>query len=50
MGSILVLFTFVIGVFCLIAIWRIVMDLPKIVIHLKEVRILLIDLKERNTK
>lgn len=38
------LFSFVIGIFVLIAIWRIVMDLPKIVTQLKEIRILLIDL------
>lgn len=47
MGSLITLFAFIISVFFLIAIWRIVMDLPKIVTQLKEIRILLISQKEK---
>ena len=47
MGSLIGLFTFIIGVFFLVAIWRIVMDLPKIARLLKDIKLLLISQKEK---
>ena len=47
MGSLIGLFTFIIGVFFLVAIWRVVMDLPEIRRLLKDIKLLLISQKEK---
>jgi len=47
MGTLIAVFSMFWGIFILAAIWRVVMDLPNILLELKGIRQLLIDIEKK---